>query len=87
MAVKHRTVKLIYVDDDLTVRQFYIGYGRDVLDEIRIYIKDNTVYEVRIGGVINPNALSKLLSAWPKKNVITFLWAWMAYEYCLRTGN
>lgn len=85
MGVKRRKTQFIWINDELGVDFYYVAYGRDESDEVRIYIKDKVIQKVTVGLRESELARADLVNCLPKINVMTFIWQWLKDQYDLRT--
>ena len=84
MTKRRRTV-LVDVDDTLAVAKWFAAYGRDLDDEIRVYVSGGVVTDVTVGDRECVIALADLQARLPAERRMSFIWKWMRSQYMMRT--
>jgi hypothetical protein len=84
--MKRRRVQVIEVGDELQVARWFVAYGRDIDDEVRVYIIDGEVTAVTVGDHTCEIALARLRATMPAHGRISYVWRWMRSEYTMRTS-
>jgi len=84
MGVKRRRMQAIAISDDLRIEFYYLAYGRSLLDEIKVYIRNGIIEAVAVNGIENEMAKASLLNALPKTKRATAVWSWLRDEYKAR---
>jgi hypothetical protein len=83
--LKRRRTQAIEINTSLQVVRYYLAFGRNMDDEVRVFINNGVIEKVTIGDRDSAIALADLLaSASPQFNV-SELWRWLKNEYKKRT--
>jgi len=80
MANKRRRVQLFNVSDDLTCREWFMAFGRDVDDEVKLIISNGMVLRVEHHGHILTD-IPDVKAARDGSPLMSYLWKWLAAKY------